>query len=246
MLARHVGTYLAAESTALKRPSNGDPEMKADRVSGGLACQDLLAFFLFSTLFWSGTMSLGRGEEERGAGVSRSECEQCGLVRRWGPVSKAFPGRVQYVIYVAVGCCRAQMPTGCQSYARYTSHGASADLSHFGKLLEDSVPDGDGRGWPAREDIHSSLLDLMRPPSLNLSRMLCSVCLLRALQPSPGPWPCRMMLCRSSWTLGECARQLARSLSDVLLIELVRHGPGLAYERDSGGSKTKRAGPSFP
>lgn len=25
---RHVGTYLAAESTVLKRPSNGDPEMR--------------------------------------------------------------------------------------------------------------------------------------------------------------------------------------------------------------------------
>lgn len=51
MLARHVGTYLAAESTASKRPSNGDPEMKADRVPGGLACQDLLAFFFFSALY---------------------------------------------------------------------------------------------------------------------------------------------------------------------------------------------------
>lgn len=30
-------------------------------------------------------MSLGRGDRERGAGVSRSECEQCGLVRGWGP-----------------------------------------------------------------------------------------------------------------------------------------------------------------
>lgn len=39
---------------------------------------------------------------ERGAGVSRSECEQWGLVRRWGRVSKASPGCAQYA---AAGCC---------------------------------------------------------------------------------------------------------------------------------------------
>lgn len=101
---RHVGTYLAAESTALKRPSNGDPEMKADRVCrAGLPVKICWLFFLFSTLFWSGTMSLGRGEEERGAGVSRSECEQCGLVRGWGPVSKAIPG---LCTVCNVCCCR--------------------------------------------------------------------------------------------------------------------------------------------
>lgn len=64
MLA-NLSTYLAAESTALKRPSNGAPEMKADRVSRGLACQDLLACFFFfcQALSGQGTMSLGRGDE---------------------------------------------------------------------------------------------------------------------------------------------------------------------------------------
>lgn len=75
--------FCLPESTALKRPSNGATEMKADRVEqAGLSpCQDLLAFCSISG---QAAMSLGHGGRERGAGVSRSECEHCGLGRRWG------------------------------------------------------------------------------------------------------------------------------------------------------------------
>lgn len=70
-------------------------------------------------------------------------------------MSKAFPGPCTVCnMYVAVGCCRALMPPGCQSYARYTSPWASADLSHFGKLLEDSVPSGDGGEAGLRRKIY--------------------------------------------------------------------------------------------
>lgn len=71
-----------AESTVLKRPSNGAPEMKADRVERAClsACQDLLAF---AALLARHDVTRAR-RRERGAGVSRSECEQCGLVHRWG------------------------------------------------------------------------------------------------------------------------------------------------------------------
>lgn len=135
----HVGTYLAAESTASKLPSNGVPEMKADRVLKGLACQDLLAFY-FPTLCLARHHVTRPGRRERGAGVSRSECEQCGLVRG-GELGEQGISRPCTV-------CRSRLLSAaagprCLPAAKVTpdtpAMGASADLSHFGKLLEDML-----------------------------------------------------------------------------------------------------------
>lgn len=150
----HVGTYLAAESTASKRPSNGAPQMRADGVLKGACLSRPVGFLCLFSHTFSGqaTMSLGRGGESvapvflEASANNQTIVDSCaGGVGSW--VSKAFPSRVRYV-----RCCRLlQGPGCCQSYARHTSHGASADLSHFGKLLEGSVQWRSARSGPQRK-----------------------------------------------------------------------------------------------
>lgn len=67
------------EGTVLKRPSNGAAEMKADRVPKGLSVTLSRSSGLRSSL--DRHYVTGARRRERGAGVSRSECEHCGLVR---------------------------------------------------------------------------------------------------------------------------------------------------------------------
>lgn len=154
----------------LKRPSNGAPEMKADRADW-LACQDLLAFPALSLFFWfwPGTMSPGHGHGDESVAPSFLEASANNVdsSAKWGPASKAFPG------CCTVCCRRALVLTGCQSYARwlYTAKGPSADLSHFGKLLEDSVQ------WRwARPDCRGRYTGSDGTVRLSLSWMLCSAC----------------------------------------------------------------------
>lgn len=178
------GHVSGTESTALKRRSNGAAEMKADRVERACLSRSVGFILLFSTLR-PGTMSLGRGDESVAPVFLEASANNGDSCAGGDPVSKASPGCAQYA---AAGCCTIpRYIAGCQSYARYTTRGESADLSHFGKLLEDSVQwRRPGEGC---EGCEGKIYRFSWTARLSLSQMLCSGC-CDLWCPGPPVWPC--------------------------------------------------------
>lgn len=178
----HVGTYLAAESTASKLPSNGVPEMKADRVLRGLACQDLLAFY-FPTLCLARHHVTRPGRRERGAGVSRSECEQCGLVRG-GELGEQGISRPCTV-------CRSRLLSAAAGPRCLPAAKVTPDTPAIGISGSQPLRQASGRHATmavGEVELQRNILALFWTARLTLSRMSCSVCCDLSLH-AQVPWP---------------------------------------------------------